>query len=288
MANPNALIIGVQKAATTWLAARLGQHPDVCMVPYEIHFFDHERNYRKGPSWYESHFRRCAGQRVRCEKTGAYFWTACYGKAKEPDDKPERIRALLPHAKLIVILRNPVSRAISAWNHNLRSGNIPFSYDIEKVFAPSQSEVVAHHGILTRGLYYQQLTRWWSVFPKNQMLVLFQEEDVEVNPLQGLQKVCAFLGIDVSFGFSSTDSPENRFGATRLGTRLASVAPGPIRKPLLRVDRHILTRLPLERLSYPKPSEKLKNHLFDYYSDDIAELSKVLGPLPPSWKAHSQ
>ena len=114
MKFPNTVIIGAQKSATTWVQRRLAQHPDVYMASGEVHYFDRERNFSQGPEWYARHFQKSGDERIVCEKTPDYLWTTLDGVSGEPTDKPERMHALLPDAKLIVVLRDPVRRAISA------------------------------------------------------------------------------------------------------------------------------------------------------------------------------
>ncbi len=280
---PNALIIGVQKSATTWLQKRLAQHPDIFMVDEEVHFFDNDRNYARGVDWYREKFTGSESYAIRCEKTGAYFWTTCQDVPHEPKDKLERMHALLPDAKHILVLRDPVRRALSAWNHNVRSGSIPLKYSIERILEPDHDALVARHGILTRGLYHAQLTNLLKVFPRENVLVLFQETDVIGNPKGGLRKTCVFLGVDPNVPFGEVNQPENRHEATRLGTALAGRMQGIPRRMVHALDRRILTHLPLARLTYPKPSKALLAKLAEYFQEDSARLEADFGPLPPQW-----
>jgi hypothetical protein len=63
MTLPDFLIIGAQKAGTTWLRALLRHHPNVYMPDREIHFFNKEHNYRRGLDWYARHFRGADGNK---------------------------------------------------------------------------------------------------------------------------------------------------------------------------------------------------------------------------------
>ena len=280
---PNALIIGVQKASTSWLSARLAQHPDAFVVPGEVHFFDHPENYVKGPDWYSARFNGAERSAIRLEKTGAYFWTTCADVYSEPQDKPERIAALLPDVRLIVMLRDPVARAYSAWNHAVRSGRVRERGSAPDFFASEISEDVRIHGILTRGLYYAQLARYLEVFPREKILVLIQERDVVANPSYGLKKACRFLGLDPDVTFTALEQRDNRFDGTRLGNRITVPLSGVLRQAAHRLDRYVLSRMPLARLPYPSGDEVTREKLADYYEDDCRELARVIGPLPESW-----
>jgi len=280
---PNALIIGVQKSATSWLAARLRQHPDIFVVPGEVHFFDNEQNFSKGRAWYEKHFRGAEMAAIRCEKTGAYSWTECDGVPGEPQDKPERIKAMLPDVRMIMVLRDPVARAISAWNHLVRSARLPAKPDVNMLFEPANESFVRRHGVLTRGFYARQLARFYACFPPEKLLVLIQERDVIEAPENGLRKACSFLGVSPDFAFQSTDRPENRFETTWLGNRIAASTPESLRGLSLRADRHLLTKLPLERLPYPQASAFLKEKLAAYYEEECRDLQGMIGELPSAW-----
>ncbi len=280
---PNALIIGVQKASTSWLSARLAQHPDVFVVPEEVHFFDHPKNYAKGPDWYSARFSGAGRAATRLEKTGAYFWTTCADVPGEPQDKPERIAALLPNARLIVILRDPVARAYSAWNHVVRGGRVRERGTAPDFFAPETAKDVLTHGILTRGLYYAQLARYLEVFPREQILVLIQERNVVANPAGGLEKVCRFLGLSHDVTFTALKQADNRFDGTRLGNRITVPVSGALHQAAHRLDRYVLSRLPLARLPYPKGDAVTREKLADYYEDDCRSLMDLIGPLPETW-----
>ncbi len=280
---PNALIIGVQKASTSWLSARLAQHPDAFVVPGEVHYFDREANYSRGPDWYRARFANAGSARVRLEKTGAYFWTTCDGVPDEPQDKPERIAALLPEARLIVMLRDPVARAYSAWNHIVRAGRVRDRGAVPDLLDPAIAKEVEIHGILTRGLYHAQLLRYLRTFRREQILVLIQELDVIAEPEAGMAKVCRFLDLDPDISFTALDRPDNRFNGTGLGNRLMTDLPDSLRPVLHRLDRYFLTRLPLERLPYPKGDAATLAKLSEYYEEDCRMLSDLVGALPDHW-----
>lgn len=280
---PNALIIGVQKSATTWLAKRLSQHPDIYMVPGEVHYFDRERNFAKGQKWYSSLFTDAVNESIRCEKSGAYFWTTCENVPGEPSDKPQRIKALLPEAKLIVILRNPVTRAISGWNHNIRSGAISPSFDINRIFSSEYSETVIRHGILSRGLYYRQLSDYLQHFRREQILVLSFETDILRNPAKGLKKAASFLGVNSDFAFKEMSEAENKLESTKFGVWASYLTDGIVRKSIHKIDRHILRKLPLPKWYPAYPEENILNQLYEYYYAENIRLAELLGELPSEW-----
>ncbi|MEN8444076.1 MAG: sulfotransferase domain-containing protein [Cyanobacteria bacterium J06555_13] len=284
---PNALIIGVQKSATTWLSKRLSQHPDIYMVPGEVHYFDHVSKFARGLDWYASLFKDATNESVRCEKSGAYFWTTCTEVIEEPQNKPERIKQLLPEAKLMVVLREPVSRAISGWNHNVRSGTISPALDINKIFSPEYADVVRQHGILTRGLYYQQMSDYLEHFDSDQILVLFFETDVLINPMAGLRKAARFLEIDSSYAFAEIAEAENKLQSTKLGVWASYFSGGLAQKAVHKIDRHFLRKLPLSKWQPAYPNAAVLAQLQEYYKAENEQLTELIGELPRQW-THSK
>jgi len=118
---PNALILGAQKAATTTLYKALVEHPDVCESKLfddepkyrqkEIHFFDDEYD-NKSPEWYCSKFSECAGNKVSIEATPNYLNFDIARRMKETFPLSAR-----EDLKMVAILRNPVDRMLSWYNH---------------------------------------------------------------------------------------------------------------------------------------------------------------------------
>ena len=109
---PDFLGIGVQKGGTTTLQRLLEQHPDLFLPKQkELHYFS--LHYGKGEAWYRQQFAAAAPQQ-RCGEITPYY--VFHPQA------PQRIHALLPQAKLILLLRDPVERALSQFAHSRRLG----------------------------------------------------------------------------------------------------------------------------------------------------------------------
>lgn len=196
MKDPNFLIIGAQKAGTTWLAEILNQHPDVFIpIQKEIHFFNKSYNYKKGISWYKEQFLQWDREKAIGEATPNYLWTTTDKREIEENqrtlDVPKLIYAHYPHVKLIVSLRDPAMRAVSAYYHLIR----------DKMISPSSRilEVAHKYGIMTMGFYQAHLQRWLNLFPASQFLILIFEEDILKNRGKTILSVCRFLDIDVNF-----------------------------------------------------------------------------------------
>ncbi|NXJ76105.1 HS3SB sulfotransferase, partial [Trogon melanurus] len=105
---PQAIIIGVKKGGTRALLEFLRVHPDVRAVGAEPHFFD--RNYERGLAWYRDLMPRTLEGQITMEKTPSYFVTK---------EAPARISSMSKGTKLIVVVRDPVTRAISDYTQTL-------------------------------------------------------------------------------------------------------------------------------------------------------------------------
>jgi hypothetical protein len=204
--DPNFLLIGVQKCGTSWLSQMIRQHPDI-YTPHtkELHFFNKQYNYERGIEWYRNFFSGYSSQKAIGEFTPNYFWI-CRDK-KENDESgrtpnvPNLIKKHYPQMKLILLFRDPVDRAISAYFHHIGARRISP--------ASKFSEVWQHYGILSMGFYYSQLCDWLKIFSMKQFLIFIYEEDIAKNKNETLRKVFRFLGVDENFCPQNLDGKYN-------------------------------------------------------------------------------
>jgi hypothetical protein len=212
---PSFLIIGVQRGGTTSLLHSLRRHPDVIgptagetfvLQRKEVHFFD--RHFEEGIDWYRSFFplaakrrraQRRGGDLVAGESTPYYIFHP---------EVPARVAATLPDVKLIAVLRNPVERAYSHYQHRRRAGREELSF--EEALAAEEKRLAGSHELIEtdrryrrhhfqhayfrRGLYAEQLERWLACFPKEQLLVL-RSEDFFAEPETILGEAFEFIGV---------------------------------------------------------------------------------------------
>lgn len=208
-ALPAFLIIGAQKAGTTSLASYLAAHPSVVSPKWkEVHFFD--LNYTRGVEWYRSHFpvgaRRRLGSGFQGRRLLAGDATPYYILHPRA---PFRAWQLIPAARIIILLRDPVVRAYSHYHHEVRLGKESLSFDEAIAAEPSriagevqrleaepayESFNYQHFTYLERGIYSDQIHRWLNYFRPDQFLVLSSEEFFE-KPADGYRKVLQFLGL---------------------------------------------------------------------------------------------
>ena len=275
---PDFLIIGAQKCGTTWLAAMLRQHPAVYMPDREVHFFDKAGNYNKGIEWYASHFELAESRKCVGEKTPDYFWADGLGGEGHMPDVHRHIWTHLPHAKLIVTLKNPVDRAVSAVKHLIRTRRISPLHRMDDLLAGKKTNLLEGFGVFEVGRFFTLLTAYLDLFRRDQILVLFFEEDIVLRPHDGLKKVCRFLEIDDSFRFSGVEQRVNRFDACRL--HLIARYYFPVLSPLTSVLARFLPE------SDFLPSEPVVRELYGRYREENRMLFDLLDrESPVSWRS---
>ena len=204
---PDFLIIGAARSGTTSLYQYLTEHPSIIPgVGKEIYFFD--KKFKKGINWYKSFFPTKFSMAIikNKQKTKCITGEATPRYLHYPH-APKRIFEFLPKIKLIVLLRNPIDRAYSHYQMEVSSGNEELSFEesIEKegertkgIMEKMQdnenfySVYFYRKSYLTRGLYYEQLKRWFKFFPRENFLIL-KSEDLYSNPSKIYQKSLDFL-----------------------------------------------------------------------------------------------
>lgn len=207
---PDFLVIGAQRAGTTTLYHYLVRHPQVlgAIGDKEVHHFDlHDGD---GLSAYRASFprrstveraaRRAGGQVVVGEATPYYLFHPAV---------PARVRSALPDVRLVAVVRDPLQRAWSHHRHEVELGHEDVSFEEalereDERLSGEEERLVSdagavsfahqHYSYVARGRYLEQLERWWSVFPPEQLL-LIKSEDLHGDPASPLRAIEEHLGI---------------------------------------------------------------------------------------------
>lgn len=195
---PSALIIGVKKGGTRALLEFIRIHPDVRAAGSEVHFFD--KNYMRGFQWYRRHMPATLEGQLTIEKTPSYFITR---------EAPRRVHLMNPSTKLLVVVRDPVTRAISDYAQAI-SKKVDMKPFEQLVFVNGSigSIIDTSWGPIKLGIYTRYLTRWLKFFPLSQFLFVSGERLV-LDPAIELRRVQDFLGLkrvvtEKHFYFNST------------------------------------------------------------------------------------
>ncbi|CAB1424918.1 unnamed protein product [Pleuronectes platessa] len=194
---PQALIIGVKKGGTRALLEFLRVHPDIRAVGAEPHFFD--RNYENGLEWYRELMPKTLEGQITMEKTPSYFVTR---------EVPARIAAMSRDTKLIVVVRDPVTRAISDYTQTLsKKPDIP-SFESLTFKNRTTGLIDTSWSAVQIGIYAKHLDNWLQYFPMGQILFVSGERLIS-DPAGELGRVQDFLGLkriitDKHFYFNQT------------------------------------------------------------------------------------
>lgn len=280
---PSFIGIGAQKCATTWIHANLAPHPQLFVpVSKELDFFSY--NYLRGFAWYRQHFATASGK-VAGEISPSYLVDA---------EAAARAYAYDPRMRILVALRDPVERAYSNHLHEVRKGLYPLA---DTSFETALAENPMY---LDQSRYGRHLERWFALFGRQQMLVVFQEE-IAAEPEHHLRAIYRFVGVNdgwlprglaernhenVGYRNSALRDAFRLLGRTgrSLGLHdlVVSTKHSPLVGSLYRMNRRDF------RKEVGAMREDTRLHLIDGFADDMRRLARLLGrdELPwPSWRA---
>ncbi|MCI0559446.1 MAG: sulfotransferase domain-containing protein [Nitrososphaera sp.] len=184
---PDFIIAGTQKGGTTALYSLLSHHPNITpALVKEIHYFDW--HYSRGLKWYKAHFPIINNKSMRSSRDNCPFIT---GEASPYymfyPYAFERIAKIVPHVRLIFLLRDPVERTYSSYHQQRHMGREVHSFeealDLEKGrIEPEVDKILrdetyvsynhAHFSYLARGIYADQIKRCFEFFPRNNVLII--------------------------------------------------------------------------------------------------------------------
>ena len=202
--SPSFFILGAQKAGTTWLWNMLGQHPGTSLPQTkEIHYFGSAELHAKGQDWYYGHFAGLDREKVIGEASTSHFFDRVpyfYNDSSQIEFDPslppipELMNAQFPEAKFIVILRDPVHRAVSAYSHWMKQGKLSPMLGLKRV-------AIEHPKlrILEYGFYGRYLEAWMGQIPAERFRIILYEQQIKRNWEQTLRDTYLYLGLDPDF-----------------------------------------------------------------------------------------
>lgn len=192
---PNFVIIGAQKSGTSSLYSYLNSHPQVFMsTPKEPQYFATERNWKMGQEWYESLFHDAG------EATAVGEASTVYTKYPVHHGVPERMARLIPGARLIYLVRHPVERIRSHYEHLLQ---------LNSESRPLAVAVLEDPKYVNYSSYAFQIEQYLKWFPRNQLLVA-TSEDLRNKRRNTLRRIFDFLGVDPTWVSPRVDVEHNR------------------------------------------------------------------------------
>jgi hypothetical protein len=284
-ALPNLIIIGGLKCGTTSIHHYLGLHPEINMSkPKELNFFVEELNWDLGLDWYRGRFD--GNFAVRGESSPHYTNLPRFTGVAE------RIREHIPDARLIYMVRDPISRILSHWTHAVGAGYE--TRPMEEILSRDDQTYV------TRSRYWMQLQPYLELFDRSQIEVISQEE------LQGdreatMRRAFRFAGVDEDFTSEQFDREWEKSSAKE--SDRYQFAEKLIKLPGFRSFDRNFDRFP-ERMRWmvekivhdpdkppaPKPElpDAITEHLMAQFRDDAPAIQEFAGREFPRWKDYGQ
>jgi hypothetical protein len=294
MRKPDFIIIGAQKASSTFIHNCLNNHPEIYLLPNEVPFFE-------SPDYEESKIENLYSRfEKRNEKLVGFKRPNYIGKA----EVPERIIKHLPDIKLIAVLRNPVDRAISALYHNMNYGFLPIDDPNKLLIKILDNEAISGYPraneILEFGLYHKYLSKYEHYFKENR-LYLTTLDEIKADKSGLITNLYRFLNVDSNFIPSNLDkrpqavvynlnrlkllSKKNQFvyNYTSDKSRLEKkpgIMPRIIRKGFVYFDNLIMSKLYENQKTV---SVDIREQLRIYYKSDIKFLTDKFDVNTSNW-----
>ena len=268
------LIIGATKSATTWLQKSLQADPNILMPDPELHYFS--REFHRGDGWYFRQFPAGSSGSLIGEKSNSYLESAAAA---------ERIATKLPHAKLIVQLRNPVDRAYSDYCMMYRRGEV--GRNIEDYLDPRRRQ---NTRLISAGYYFQQLRLYYDLFPADQIFLTLYES-IWTEPQAHLASVRRHLGLDPQQAPAMVQRKVKDKKEPQLGPELRRVL-----RPLKQVVaplrpnpyfKRVHALLASEIRYTPLPAD-LRARLVEHYEAEIDGLRRLIGRDLSGWLSGSE
>jgi len=285
MALPTFFIIGAAKAGTTSLHYYLDQHPQIQMsANKEPNFFSGPENgipYTPQRVSRLDHYERLFDPAIDVRGEASPGYT----NHPRRQGVPERIKELIPEARLLYLVRDPIARTVSHYQD---------SFAIGKQRKPLREALGdlsdAYLPLTCHSRYASQLELYLRHFSQERVMVVDQS-DLLADRRSTLQGIFAFLSVDDAFDSSRFDEqlytsqgrPIYSFGYWQFVERL--VAPSMRRMPLRlrRSLRRNVERIFLPSLEAPTLDAELRARLEDFYADEVDRLRALTGKTFPTW-----
>jgi hypothetical protein len=269
------VVIGAQKCGTSGLHYYLSLHPEISMsAPKELNFFIKERNWDRGVEWYAGHFDPDVA--VRGESSPNY--TAYPHHA----GVPERMHSVVPDARLIFLVRDPIERISAHWVHNYakrrEKGDVAAT-----VMHPNTTYVL-------RSQYFMQLSQFLKRFRPEQVLILDQS-DLRERRRETLREVFSFVGVDPGFEHPGFTRERHRTGrkhrSTKVGRRLEKlglrVFGGKLPRGFWFAQRLMFLRRPIEVPDTRDVHDALSPEVITVLREDADRLREFTGRSFDHW-----
>jgi len=279
--KPNLIIIGSQKCGTTSLHAYLNHHPEIAMSDTkELNFFSYPTTWERGVKWYESQFQGIGN--IRGEASPSYTMYPVFL------DVPNRMHSVIPDAKLIYIVRDPIDRIISHYLHQWYRNRVDGAF--QDLFSDLTNKKVQH--FINTSRYHMQLSKYLDYFDMSRISVI-SLEDLYASPEQTLGNIFRFLEIDDKV-FPNECTKALHVTQLKVRPTRASrfvFSKNPFTRPLHKILSRALsepTKLRLRAIigkkqKKPEINGSTRNQLIALLRDDVAQFRELTGKSFRTW-----
>jgi len=287
---PDFLIIGAQKSGTTWLWEMLNQHPETDLPQKkEHHFFSKTHKYNTGFEQYLKIFKNISPFKITGEGSTSYLYDRVrknihmeYKNVKIDKNLPsipELIIKEMPHIKIVIILRDPVKRAISAYYHFMKARNYSPLEKFGNVINKYPNRL-----IIEFGHYAKYIKLWKKYVTKENMRIYILEEDIKKNPDILLKDIHYFLNINDKFVPQNfKDAIHKKMNWVFLLLNYYSISPnGKLNNLIKRLHLKNITDK-MAFLILPKIKQSEIDLLRHTYLDEKDELESIIGRSLNCW-----
>lgn len=255
------------KCATSTLHDQLARQPGIFMsTPKEPNFFSDDDQWARGPEWYASLFEGASGSDLRGESSTHYT------KLPTHPDSVERAYGMIPDARLVYVMRDPVQRLVSQYIHE---------WSMRNISEPIDEAVRTRPELLAYSRYAMQLRPWIDRFGADRVLPVFFER-LTADPQREFERVCAHIGYQ--------GTPEWQSDAQAKNVSAQRTRRSPVRDRILAVGvfktfrRTLLPESVREKIKSrwrmeerPQLSEAARALVIDQLDPDMGELGRMLG-----------
>ena len=287
MSLPNYILLGAAKSATTSIYDILKQHQEIFAPKFkEPHFFDFDENFSKGLDWYSTtYYKNVKKEKVVFDFTPTYlYFSNC----------AERIhKSFGSNIKFIVLIRNPVDRAYSHYNHSVRDGfeNLEFKSALEgensrllKYRTDNNILSEIRCSYISQGLYFKMLSAYLKYYDLDNFLIINFDDEIIKNSKLASNKLSDFLSLDLTGLDFTIHSNKSGKSKNKLIQNLI-LSDNYFRKILKKIVpqkskqiiRNKIKNLNKEDFKYPALVHAEKQFIFKkYFQEDTYKLEKFL------------
>jgi hypothetical protein len=279
-ALPNLIVIGSPKCGTSSLHYYLSLHPEIFMSrEKELNFFIEEKSFGRGVAWYQAQFETDRPVKIIGEASPGYTHYPVFRGV------PQRMHSIVPNARLIQIVRDPMKRLVSHYFHELEIDDGNVDADINK-----EAGRLGDSYIVSPSLQCLQLELYLQYYPQGQILLLAQE-DLARDRSETMRRVFRFLGVDDSFEsaeFSQMLNVRKSSAPSSTGIGLlkaiqsagfGSILPPRIKDPI----RKALLRPFSQPIKPPLLERELEQRLLNIFHEDAERLRRLTGMKFEEW-----